>query len=539
MKNKFIIIMIFIIAFILRFWQLGVNPPSLDWDEASLGYNAYSILKTGRDEYGIFLPLSIRSFNDYKPPLYTYLSILPVKVFGLTEFSTRFISALFGLLGVILTYYLVKEIFKKMSAKYYLLVTFFLSLSPWHLQFSRVAFEANVALTLFIGGVLFFVKGLTKGLYLSLSFFLFGLSMYTYHSTRLVVPFLILGAVIIFYKEMRQKKLWLILSGILLSVIILPIILSFASSTSARFGSVTILNPSERLGQSIKDIEADQDKKDFLGKLMHNRRLVFGREILADYLDHFNFDFLFLTGDFAARHHAVGFGMLYIWELPFILIGAYFLLNTLDKRKVLIVWWFLIAPLASALTKATPHAVRALLYLPTYQIFTALGVLSSIKLVRNKKTTKFGFSAVMVFAFGIFIINFYYYLHQYYIHTPIAHAQDWQYGYKEAVDTVSKIEDKYNKVIVTYKYDQPYIYFLFYQKIDPVWYQNQWTGLEIKRDERNFGKFEFRNIDWSNDVNLKNVLFVATPYEIPEEVGGVVKQIYFPDGSIAFNIIER
>ena len=121
MNKKIILIFIFLIAFILRFWDLGSNPPSLDWDEASLGYNAYSILKTGKDEYGNFLPLSIRSFGDYKPPLYTYLTTIPVAIFGLNEFSTRFISALFGTFTVIVGYFLVKQLFPNKSPTFYLL----------------------------------------------------------------------------------------------------------------------------------------------------------------------------------------------------------------------------------------------------------------------------------------------------------------------------------------------------------------------------------------------------------------------------------
>src|SRR3989338_1768422 len=117
MNKKIILIFIFLIAFILRFWDLGSNPPSLDWDEASLGYNAYSILKTGADEYGNFLPLSIRSFGDYKPHLYTYLTIPPVSLWRLNEYSTRFASALLGFFTLIVGYFLVRILLNLYSAK--------------------------------------------------------------------------------------------------------------------------------------------------------------------------------------------------------------------------------------------------------------------------------------------------------------------------------------------------------------------------------------------------------------------------------------
>src|SRR4029079_11354687 len=95
-KIHAIIFAIVFLGGILRFYNLSINPPSLTWDEAAWGYNAYSIGIDGKDEFGKFLPLQyIESFGDFKPPVYAYLAVLPVKLFGLNEFSTRFPSALF------------------------------------------------------------------------------------------------------------------------------------------------------------------------------------------------------------------------------------------------------------------------------------------------------------------------------------------------------------------------------------------------------------------------------------------------------------
>ncbi len=127
----------------------------------------------------------------------------------------------------------------------------------------------------------------------------------------------------------------------------------------------------------------------------------------------------------------------------------------------------------------------------------------------------------------------------YYIHTPVEYASWWQYGYKQVVDEVNKLETDKSKVIVTYRYDQPYIYFLFYKKIDPSWYQKNWGSGEILRSERKFGKYEFRNLDWKEDEKLSDVVLVGTPEEIPEDVSGIVKNIRFPDGAVAFRIVAR
>ena len=117
-KSNIFLIAIICIALVLRFWQLGNIPASLNWDEVAWGYNAYSLGIDGRDEFGVFLPYKyIESFGDFKPPVYAYLAVIPVKLFGLNEFATRFPAALLGTLTVILTYFLVKEIFPKSNKK--------------------------------------------------------------------------------------------------------------------------------------------------------------------------------------------------------------------------------------------------------------------------------------------------------------------------------------------------------------------------------------------------------------------------------------
>src|SRR3989344_3038162 len=99
MKYKILIAIIIFAAF-LRFYKLGSFPVSLYWDEAANGYNAYSIVKTKSDEYGTKLPLLFKSFNDYKLPGYIYTDAIVVKLLGLSEFSVRLPSALFGTLTV-------------------------------------------------------------------------------------------------------------------------------------------------------------------------------------------------------------------------------------------------------------------------------------------------------------------------------------------------------------------------------------------------------------------------------------------------------
>src|SRR5664279_3421550 len=184
MKKKvgLLLVVILVLAFILRFWGLGHTPPSPDWDEVALGYDAYSIIHTGRDEYAKFLPVVLRSFDDYKPALYAYLAIPSVFVFGLNVYAVRLPSAVFGVLAVLATFYLVRELFKRDS--FALIAALLLAISPWHIQFSRVAFEANVGDGLNIFAALFFIKGLKKPWMLSFSAVFAALSLYSYQSEK-------------------------------------------------------------------------------------------------------------------------------------------------------------------------------------------------------------------------------------------------------------------------------------------------------------------------------------------------------------------
>src|SRR3989344_1981334 len=178
MKHILLIISIISLAAVLRFYQLGGNPPSLDWDEVSLGYNAYSIITTGADEFSNTFPLlSIRSFNDYKPPMYVYALIPSLLLFGKTDFAIRFPSALAGTLTILFTYLLVRQLFtdRKLASISALL----LSISPWHLQFSRIAFEANLALFFFVAGMFFLIKSFTKPWFLPISAATLGLATFS------------------------------------------------------------------------------------------------------------------------------------------------------------------------------------------------------------------------------------------------------------------------------------------------------------------------------------------------------------------------
>ena len=112
-----ILLLVLSIGIFLRFYHLNDIPPGLNPDEASHGYNAYSILQTGKDRYGQTLPLAFRSLGTYLLPMYTYFSVIPVAFFGPTVFSIRLISVFSSILLIILSLLIAFQI-KKITCNY-------------------------------------------------------------------------------------------------------------------------------------------------------------------------------------------------------------------------------------------------------------------------------------------------------------------------------------------------------------------------------------------------------------------------------------
>src|SRR3989344_3413927 len=558
-KTTFIFLTIIILfASILRLWELGKVPISPDWDEVALGYNAYSILQTGRDEYGKFLPIVLRSFDDYKPALYAYFAIPSIVLFGFNTFAVRFPSAFFGVLAVIATYFLLKELFPK--AKQFSIfnfqfsigevASFLLAISPWHLQFSRIAFESNVGVAFNIFSVLFFLKGLKKPLFLILSAILMGINIYIYQSEKVFTPLILFALVLIYRKEVfKIPKKYLVTAVLIGFAIVVPMLIYTFTNQDAlqRARGVSVFSQSSLLEENSKKLLVDKNNRDYLGLILDNRRIVFAKAVISGYLSHFDLNWLFITGDIA-RHHPPNMGLMYLFELPFLFLGVYYLFfdpsaGGFDKRaKLLIFAWFLIAPIPASITSGVPHAVRTLNFLPTFQIFTAIGIISAIQFVSSIKYQVLSIKAkYLIFTLCIlfFIFNFLYYLNQYFVQQNYFNAKEWLYGYEKIIPEVKKLEENYDKIIVSNQppMDQSYMFFLFYLRYPPDLYQKESQGAAGGfRENHYFGKYEFRLIDWIKDSKKQNTLFVGRPTDFTENVKEL-KRVSYPDGSSAMLIV--
>lgn len=523
------LLLIIALAFLLRFYHLSTNPPALNLDEVAIGYNAYSILRTGRDEYGKFLPVVFRSHDDYKPPLYIYLTVPSIATFGVNEFAVRFPAALLGTLSVLSTFLLVRQLFTR--TRLALLASFLLAISPWHLQFTRAAFETGS--TVFfttLGAYLFFHAIESRNsLLFALSALVFGLELYLYQATKVVIPLFIFTLLIVNFKKiLNQKKQ--ILGFILVFIIFLfPVIyLSTTVAGQIRFqGTSIFLNnfPYERtIAWRTSDINAATP---FFAPLFHPRILAFVPEIVLGYLSHFDLTYLFIGNHGPPNNYVPGgIGLLYFWELPVVLVGLYFLIRRFRSQALIIFAWLLLAPLPASLTTGAPSAIRTMIILPTYQIFTALGIFLIVSRLRNKLL----FLSPMLILLTVPLLSFY--LHMMFFHAPNAYSNSWFYGYKEVVAQVSKLSPKYNQVIVSTNLKQPQNFFAFFLRYDPGTYINVDGGTVsggFLENRNHFGSYFFTSNNWNQLLKEPNTLFVGLPKDFPGEIIPI-KTFHYLDG---------
>lgn len=456
---KHLLVFIYLLFFLTRFYKINEIPPSVYWDEASIGYNAYSISRDGKDEWGDFLPLHFRAFGEFKLPVYLYTTALFVKIFGLNEFSVRAPAVLFSLGVVILTFFLARKLTSKNSVG--LWASFFISISPWFFIFSRTGYEATAGVMFYLLGILLFLKNL-NGKFFLLSILSFIISAYSYNSFRILTPLTIL--ILVFLEKnnivylFRKSLHWIVLSFIILILSIWPIYRLYAYDAGiSRF-------------QSVGFGSADN--------------------FLKNYASHFGLDFLF-AGDKNLRSQQAGFGQIFLPDFILLPLGLLYIIGRIgskSKYKFLLPMLVLIGLIPSALTKEAPHALRSVSLVPFLSIISAYGVIFLKRFFPKKYFVEVVVSVIFLISFVNYFINF---LTVY----PAQSAKDWQYGYKKLF-TDSKLEfENSDHVLVSDKDGQPYIFALFYLKYDPERFRSEvvrnpvedWGFSTVKK----FGKFEF------------------------------------------------
>lgn len=493
-RLPFPLLLILLFSAFLRFYQLGEVPVGFHRDEAFFGYNAYALLQTGKDMTGNLLPIHLQSFL-FSPAGYSYLTIPFVAMFGLTEFAVRFVSALFAVLTVLVTYFLVKALFGEKLRSLAFLSALFLALSPWHINLSRTATENVIVAFLIALGVLlhlYWVKNRNWKILL-VSFFCFSSTLFFYQAPRAFLPFFVPLLFIFFHPKPLKKNL---IAPIVLFVIfiVFPIILILTShDLSQRIRMLSIFQHEGTqliLNEQIR--ENGMNGNIFFTRFFHNKPINYSITFFENYFHHFSYDFLFTDKGFPDRYRVPQMGLLYFFEIPLLILGVWSLYRRDKKRAGFLTGWILLSPIGSSLTfHDVPNLQRTLFIFPALSIISAYGFLELLRVVGKIK-----FAPIIRFAFlGISFYFFAYYLHQYYVHQTYHRPWFRQEGYKELVTQLESIQGDYKKIVITNAESDPAILFLFYSKYDPKLIQKKfstYSGTE-------YGMFPFENYVFVKD----------------------------------------
>lgn len=483
---------ILFISLFLRLYSLNNVPLGFHIDEASLGYNGYSLLLTGKDENSNKNPLYIDMFGDNRPSGYHYLTVVPIKIFGLNEFATRFPGAIFGSLIFIPFFFLVQFLFN--NKKISLLSSLLISISPWSVVLSRASAETIVAIFLIILGYYLFVLGIRtkQRKYFFLGSFAMIASFFFYHTPRVFVPVLVLTSLIFLYPVWknftRKLKINLLLSFFILALASFILVFIIKGGTG-RFSQVNIFgHPEVRLVMEEQFREDGITKTPVLiSRTFHNKVINYSLGFIENYFDYFSGKFLFLEGGLPAWYKVPAMGLIYLIELPFILIGLYYLLMSKNKYHKLPILWLLLAPVTAAITiDDVPNVQRAIVMFPMLELIAGFGFFSFIE---RFSSSKFKYR----FIFGIFtvliIFNSLYFLHQYFVQSQI-HRNWYRYeGFNQMMDVVKNDYSSHNKIVISKSFGGIYPLVLFYAKYDPSTYQKE--GSPKDKNGMGFGKFFF------------------------------------------------
>lgn len=463
-------IVIVALGLFLRLYMLSVIPKGIYVDDAAIGYNAYSILKTGRDEYGQIMPLFLKSWNAFTPALVVYFAVVPVKLFGLNVFALRLTPVLLGTMTIFVVGYIA-------GRRWYLPALLLMAINPSHILFSRSFFEATLSILLFALAIALHRK---KAL---LAFIFLALSSYAYHTTRLLA-YPLLGYWILEAYQKRKFNKYLIIG---LSVFILSQIpqLFFSISTGS----------SQNLAS-----------KSWLGPMMQTKNwpIAVAKEFSAQYLTYFSPRSLFHLPDPDPQRSLPGVSEFYTWMLIPYIFGLTQLVKHWHKNKTLI-FLLLIFPIPASLAKDPFSTLRASIGLIPLTVVIAVG----IGMFRSKYK-----SFILILLFGLSLATLFRSL---FILLPNERASQWTYGYQQVFDLALK-----SSIPAVVDTDKPvYILYLFYEAIDPSKVQalakksynyyafSEWQN--YYHDEH----VDFRSLVWKKDI-YQSQLLIGSPLLISE-----------------------
>ncbi len=524
--------LILILAGALRFYKLGEVPIELNRDEASLGYSAFSILKTGHEDHGIYWPINIESFGDWKLPVYVYTLIPFIKIFGLHPWVVKLPSALAGLgivaIGWVLAWKLGEKIVESKWRLFFAHFTMLLlAISPWDIHLSHMAYEAHLGMLLMLAGTTLFIfanesKNKKDQTWLILSTILFGLTLFTYHSYQVFTPLFALALLFIYQKETlslwKNSKKVFITCATIAGFFSISLILTSIKANQTKFAALSIFD--KKAYAPIMEVNRGyfENRNHILAKVRDNYPSLLTNQIQRNVTDLFSTKFLFFEGGTHGSHDIAGTGKMYPLEAIFLMLAGYEILKrwqnkSLDKSIKLVLLWLILASVAPIITFEAAHTIRFSPALFSLIFLSALGLLTIVKKLNQPliKILLFGIS-------GILIYSTIYFATTYFVVAPKRDINLHNWEIKTLIKLINERYDDYDKIVMPGSTWSPYIYFLFYNQIDPATLDEQIEYFPVGSDGfkhvKKLGKIVFSDVDWNENDN-KNALYVMKQKEIP------------------------
>lgn len=538
--KKLLLILLLVITIFSRLYKISSLPPALYQDETAIGYNAYLILTSQKDEWGEKFPVYFKSFGDYKLPLYIYITAGFIKIFGLNELSVRLPSAIAGIMAVILFILILKELTNNFS----MAITggFLLSFNPQHIFFSRAGFEVNLSLMLILAGVYLFLNfaKTKKATHLFFSTLFFTLATYSYNVARLISPLLLLSLVILYRRKILKigwKILLLIATFNLL--LLLPFIFVFFSPLGLKTAKGEVIFSSPYVFTENVQFRAYllEHFPSFLIKLFFNKIAFVIHKYLQNLASIISFEFFFVKGTSHPNQRLGNIGYFHLFELPFIIYGLYYGITKNIKKHLLFILWFLIAYFALALSRQVPHATRGFYLIPALLYFESLSWYLFLKWLKNLTRIK-KIIVSLSLSFAILYLLFYFTLSYIYIF-PREKAKAWGVAQKKLALYLKNKYDQYEKIIIDKKAPLSYTTLAFYLKLDP---KDFFNNLEHEKSgdlyfAKKFGKFEIRDVNLNDDLKPNTLLILDGLAQPPSEY--IVKKIKLPKRHIALSLQDK
>lgn len=541
----FIFILIALSA-LFRLPNLTNLPAGFFGDEAALVYNGWSILTTGRDEWGKFLPLTLKSFEDYKPAIYSYATIPFVATLGPTITAARLPAALAGITLAVAVFLLIEKRTKNSWLAF--LVGAVIAVSPWHWEISRTAIEAGLAVTLSLLSLLAFQSKKPKNLIIGATLAL--LALFTYHSTRVVLPLLLISSY--YFGQIKQSK-----TGLLAVASLFVLGLTLTLLSGPRFKQISIFNDQGAVALRMESIREDGVGGVPLWKtrLFHNKPVSWARSFTTSYLENISPSYFFIGGAKPPRVRIPNTGQFLLVFLPFFIIGLVTSLRRFKKYDQWLGAWFLIAPLPAAMTSANnPHTYRTLFLIVPMAFYIGLGLEQTIKYLKNldfsqlKLLQKYQKQISILCLAALFLLitaNTLEAWDQYSVHQQLNKPWLRQYGYKELVSYLNELpEEQKTKITITNREQDPYIFFLLYNRIHPRDYQ-AWPEKRLAHQAIEQGALTWQMFEYTfheekcpydeQDADPNHVYVVGLNCELPDTYKRV-RDIEFQDGVPMFHI---